>query len=55
MSKLILLSIMLGMITIPTRAARDPNPRRGLKKALKQVLIFEAFYTFALLFLWGRF
>ncbi len=55
MSKLILLSLMIAMITIPTRAARDPDPRRGLKRAILYTLAFEAFYGFALLFLWGRF
>lgn len=54
MSKLLLLSLMIAMITIPTRAARDPDPRRGLKRAIVQMLIFEAFYGFCLLFVWGR-
>lgn len=54
MSKLLLMSILIAMITIPTRAAREPDPKQGLKRAIKQMVIFEVFYVFALLYLWGR-
>lgn len=53
MSKLILLSIIIAMITIPTRAAREPNPRKSLRKVLVHMLLFQAFYTFAMMYLWG--
>jgi hypothetical protein len=54
MSKLILMSILIALITVPTRAAREPDPKVGLKRAVKHILIFEAFYAFALIYLWGR-
>jgi hypothetical protein len=55
MSKLILMSIIIATVVIPTRAAREKNPRNGLRKAVVQMLLFEAFYLFALRFLYGRF
>jgi hypothetical protein len=54
MSKLILISVIIGLLVIPARAARDSNARRGLKKTVVQMLFFYAFYAFALAFLWGR-
>ena len=54
MSKLILISVIFAMIAIPAQAARDANPRRGLRKAVIRTLMFHAFYAFALIFLWGR-
>ena len=55
MSKLILLSIVIGMIGIPARAAREKNAAKALKKVVLQMLIFEVFYLFALRYLYGRF
>jgi F0F1-type ATP synthase membrane subunit c/vacuolar-type H+-ATPase subunit K len=55
MSKLILMSILIGMIGIPARAARAKNPRKALKSLIVQMLLFEAFYLFALSYLYGRF
>ena len=55
MSKLILMSIMLAMIGIPARLAREKKPRDALRKVIKQMLIFEVIYLFALRYLWGRF
>jgi hypothetical protein len=55
MSKLILLSILIATIALPARAAREKNARRGLRKALVYMAIFNFFYLFSLLFLWGRF
>ena len=54
MSKLILLSILIALIAIPTIASRNPDPRLGLRRATFQVLIFEAVYAFSLIYLWGR-
>jgi hypothetical protein len=42
MSKLILLSIIIAMITIP-RAARDKNPRQGLRKVVIGIIVAEVF------------
>jgi hypothetical protein len=55
MAKLILISILFAMIGIPARAAREKNPRKGLRKALVQMLLFEAFYLFALRYLYAHF
>lgn len=54
MSKLLVLSIMIAMLVIPTRAARDPKPKRGLKRAVVNMLLYGAFYAFAMIYLWGR-
>jgi hypothetical protein len=49
MAKLILLSnIMMGMY-FPIRTARDPNPRRGLRRAVQYVALYNIFYVFAAL------
>lgn len=55
MSKLILMSIIIGMVVIPVRASRLKNPRKGLRKVFVQMLLFEIFYLFALRYLYGRF
>lgn len=54
MSKLLLLSILIASIALPARAAREKNPRRGLRKTIVYVLLFNVFYLFSLLFLYGR-
>jgi hypothetical protein len=55
MSKLILLSAIIGMVSIPTRAARAADPMQGLRQAMKQTLILQAAYAFALVFVWKYF
>ncbi|HTA91624.1 MAG TPA: hypothetical protein VK745_18705 [Polyangiaceae bacterium] len=54
MSKLILLSIVIATIVVPASAAREPSPRKGLRRVIIWMLLFEAFYVFALMFLFGR-
>ncbi len=54
MSKLILISMIFALIAIPARAAREKNPRVGLKRAIILTLVFDALYAFALVFVWGR-
>jgi hypothetical protein len=54
MSKLVLLSILIATIALPARAAREKNARRGLKKAVIYMMLFNLFYLFALRFLYGR-
>ena len=54
MKKLLLLSIILAMIGIPARAARDKNAKRGLRKALRNLLIFDIVYLFGLVYIYGR-
>lgn len=55
MSKLILLSTVIGLVAIPILAAREKNARKGLRKVIVQMLIFQVVYLLALRFLWGRF
>jgi hypothetical protein len=54
LKKLILLSVIIASIALPARAARLKNPKQGLKKALIQVLIFDAIYVVLLTQVWFR-
>ncbi|GHH01190.1 hypothetical protein [Comamonas sp. JC664] len=46
MAKLILMSVLILTIALPGKAARDPNPKRGLKKAILWFVLFNAAYTY---------
>lgn len=48
MIKLVLLSVVLAQVALPLLAARDASPRRGLKRALLSVVLFNAFFAFCL-------
>ena len=48
MGKLIPLLPILGMLLVPSLTARDPNPRRGLRRALVLMVFFNFFVLFAL-------
>ncbi len=54
MKKLLLLSVIFATVAIPVRAARSPNPRQGLKKALWQMVAFNLFYLFGIYYLEAR-
>jgi hypothetical protein len=54
MSKLILFSMVFATMFIPALAARNRSADVGMKKAVLQTLMFDAFYAFALIYLWGR-
>lgn len=54
MGKLFLLSIIFAIVAIPVQAAKHPNPQRGLKRALWQMMLFNAFYLFNLYYLQRR-
>jgi hypothetical protein len=54
MGKLVLMSILIALIAIPVKSARQADPKAGLRMALKRVLIFEAVYVFLLMYVWGR-
>ena len=54
MGKLFLLSIIIAPIVLPLRAARSKNARKGLRKTLIQMALFNVFYLFVLLFIYGR-
>jgi hypothetical protein len=55
MSKLIELSIIIALIAVPARAARQKDPRKGLRQMLISMFLFEVFYVLAIRFLHGRF
>ena len=46
MSRLVLLSIVLGIVLIPIWAARQKHPLRGLRMALLGQATFHLFYAF---------
>jgi len=52
MAKMLLLSILVAAITIPVLAARDPNPRRGFKRALVFFVAYCCCYVMALKFVY---
>jgi hypothetical protein len=54
MAKLLLLSIMLATIVLPARAARDKNPRSGLRNTIRWVAAFNVLYVISLRLLWHR-
>lgn len=52
MRDLLLRSVFLALFVIPIIAAREPNPMRGLKKALAWFVGFNLLYMLALRFLY---
>jgi hypothetical protein len=53
-AKMVLISILFLSIIIPARAAQTKDPKKGLKKALIQMAIFNLIYVLALTFLYPR-
>ena len=53
-AKFVLLSIMIMSILIPARAAAEKNPRVGLRKAIRNMTIFNLIYVLAVVFLYPR-
>ncbi len=52
--KLLLTSILPATLLIALRAARAPSPRSALRRAAKELLLFEISYLFALLYVYPR-
>jgi len=44
MKSLLLISVLIAALAIPAMAARDPNPRRGVKRMVLLLLAFNAVY-----------
>jgi len=44
MKSLLLISLLIAALAIPAITARDPNPRRGLKRMVMLLLAFNALY-----------
>lgn len=54
MQSLLLISMLIATVAIPVRAARDPRPRRGLRRAAFQFALFNAAYVLACAFIYYR-
>jgi uncharacterized membrane protein len=52
MAKIVLLSVMLGTISIPIFSAMETNKRRGLFHAVSIVAAFNLLYLLVLLFIY---
>jgi hypothetical protein len=52
MQKLLLVSIMAGIIALPAIAARDPRPARALKKVLFWIAGLDVAYYLAIRFVY---
>ncbi len=52
--KLVVFSVILSSIVIPVWAARTPNARRGLKRAVLALVAFNLLYLLALKYLYWR-
>jgi hypothetical protein len=50
--KLLLISVILASVAIPVRAARDPDPRRGLRSAVALTAAFDFLYLIAVKYLY---
>ncbi len=53
-AKFVLLSLLIMSIIIPARAAAEKNPKTGLRKAIRNVPIFNLLYVLAVVFLYPR-
>jgi hypothetical protein len=45
MKSLLLMSVFFAQVLIPALAARDPKPRRGVKRMVLLLLVFNALYV----------
>jgi hypothetical protein len=48
MAKLVLLSVVIGMIAIPVMAAREKDARRGFQRLVLMIIVFNLLYLFAM-------
>ncbi|MEZ4272496.1 MAG: hypothetical protein R3C68_14020 [Myxococcota bacterium] len=54
MDKLLLLSIVFGMLGIPVWASHDPLPKRGIRKLIFALVVLDLAYMLGLLFIYPR-
>jgi hypothetical protein len=52
--KLILISILIATVALPMRAARDPSPTRGLRRAVLWIVAFNVCYLIAIVYILPR-
>lgn len=55
MDKIILISIIVATVVVPTLGARDVNPRRGLKRTLVFLFAFNVLYLALVVLVYTRF
>ena len=54
MAKLLLLSVVLMSVWLPIMTARDSNQKRGLKRLVHGIILFNIFWVFAALVIYPR-
>ena len=54
MGKLLLMSVMVAMVALPMRAARDGSAVRGLRKTVLWTVAFNVLYLIAVLYVYPR-
>jgi hypothetical protein len=54
MAKMVLMSVLFATAIVPTLAARDPLPKRGLMRAVRGMLVFYVFYLFGVAVVYPR-
>ena len=52
MYKLLLMSVLFAPAVIPALQARDAKPKRGLKRAVGGMLLFNVVYMLAVIFVY---
>ena len=54
MAKLLLFSVVIMMLAGPVVASRDANERRGLRRVLTFIALYNIFYLFAVRYIYPR-
>lgn len=54
MAKLLLLSTVLVSILLPILAAKDGSPKRGMRRLVHGMILYNLFYVFAVLVIYPR-
>jgi hypothetical protein len=54
MAKLLLMSVVLATAIIPAIVARDPKPRRALRRAMFGMVAFNAIYAVLVIFVYPQ-
>jgi hypothetical protein len=52
MKKFILMSVLYSIIVFPSLAAREPNAKRGVKRAVAMFVAYNFLYAFLVLVVW---
>lgn len=54
MSKVVLMSLLVGTLVLPIRAARAPSARQALRRLVVASVLFHLAYVLAVVFLYPR-